>query len=131
MQDPSPGRPSGPAHQTIILAVDDEPAILRLITLVLHEQDYRVLPALSAEAALELIEASGQQPDLAIVDVQLPGMNGLELVRQLQGDGHGHIPVLLISAYGEPAGHQAEAFLSKPFDADDLVEAAQAVLQQS
>ena len=113
------------------MAVDDEPAILRLITLVLHEQDYSVLPALSAEAALELIETSGQQPDLAIVDVQLPGMNGLELMRQLQEDGHGHIPVLLISAYGEPADHQADAFLSKPFDADDLVEAAQAVLQQS
>ena len=129
MQDPSSGHPSGPAHQPLIVAVDDEPAILRLIALVLQEQDYDVLPAHNAEAALELIEASDRQPDLAIVDVQLPGMTGLELMRRLQADGHSRIPVLLISAYGEPSNHQADAFLSKPFDADDLVRAAQAILK--
>lgn len=116
-------------RQPLVIAVDDEPAILRLIVLILHEMNLRVLPALSAEMALDLMGASEEVPDLAVIDIQLPGIDGIALTEQLKHDDrYSSMPVLLISAFGEPGTHQADAFLPKPFDADELIRAVQTLV---
>lgn len=116
-------------RQLLVIAVDDEPAILRLIVLILNEMNLRVLSALSAEMALDLMGALEEVPDLAVIDIQLPGIDGIALTKQLKHDDrYCSMPVLLISAYGEPGTHQADAFLPKPFDADELIRAVQTLL---
>jgi CheY-like chemotaxis protein len=103
------------------LVVEDEPAILRLIVVVLEDMGFEMLAATDAESALEIVSAS--DPDVVIADVRLPGMDGVELARKIKSsDGHASTPVLLMSAYAEPAGHPCEGFLHKPFDIDQLAE---------
>ncbi|MEP7124149.1 MAG: response regulator, partial [Byssovorax sp.] len=83
--DGSPGGAEGLVEPTI-LVVDDERNIRRTLGLVLRGEGYRVAEAESAEEALALIE-SGQSPvDLAIIDIMLPGMSGLELLARLRQD---------------------------------------------
>lgn len=103
------------------LVVEDEPAILRLVLLVLEDMGCEILAATDAESALEMISAN--DPDVVIADVRLPGMDGVELARHIKTSiRHSSMPVLLMSAYGEPADHSCEGFLRKPFDIDQLAE---------
>ena len=104
-----------------VLVIDDEPAILRLVSLALQDSGMGVLAAPDGETASDLLES--QQPDLIVSDVRLPGMDGLEIARRVKRNpALSTIPVLLISAFGEPQGHQADAFLAKPFDIEHLVD---------
>ena len=78
------------------------------------------------EAGLELLSA--EKPDYLIVDVRLPGIDGLEVARRVKSDPNlASIQILMISAYGEPQGHVADAFLGKPFDIDQLIEKVNAL----
>ena len=101
------------------LVIDDEPAILRLVALVLEDLGCEALTARDAESALKLIEK--QELDFVISDVKLPGMDGLELARRIKSEEKKK-PVLLMSAFGEPRNHPADGFLAKPFDIDGLVD---------
>lgn len=102
------------------VVVDDEPAILRLVTLVLEGIGCETRSASDAEAALEII--SEDVPDVLIADVRLPGMDGVELANQVKASReHSSPAVLLMSAYGEPSNHGCDGFLAKPFDIEDLV----------
>ena len=104
-----------------VLIVDDEPAILRMVDLVLRQMGLETIPVPTAEAAEEAAER--QAPDFVITDVRLPGKDGVELARELRSrPGSAGLPIILMSAYGEPAGHQANSFLRKPFDIETLVE---------
>ncbi len=104
------------------LIIEDEPAIRRLIAIVLEDAGCRALVAPDAETALRLLDT--QVPDVIIADVRLPGMDGVELASHVKAsEALSATPVLLMSAYGEPAQHSADAFLPKPFDADGLIEA--------
>jgi CheY-like chemotaxis protein len=106
---------------TVCLIVEDEPAILRLIVLALHDLGCVALPAPSAEAALQMLENERVSPAITITDVRLPGMDGVELTRLIKADSRlSDKPVILMSAYGEPRQHQGDAFLAKPFDIDEL-----------
>jgi CheY-like chemotaxis protein len=79
------------------------------------------LLAEDAESALEIIER--HRPDLIISDVKLPAMSGVELAHRVKSSqALGDTPVLLMSAFGEPKGHDADGFLAKPFDIADLAE---------
>lgn len=108
-----------------ILAVDDEPAVLRMLSRVLGLAGCEVVTAMDAESALELVRE--RQPDLVISDIQLPGMSGLDLVGEIL-QAESPPPVILISAYDEPKNHNAAAFIPKPFDPDELLRAVQAFL---
>ena len=110
------------ALSSVCLIVDDEPAILRLVSIVLRDMDCDTLSAPNAEAALELLHG-GEMPDLIITDVKMPGIDGAEFTRLVKADDRlASIPVLLMSAYGEPRGHAGDGFLAKPFDIDGLAE---------
>ncbi len=102
-----------------ILVVDDEPPILRMLGRVLSGAGYELVTATDAEEALELVDE--KRPDIVISDIRLPRMSGIELTSEIRKRLPG-VRVLLISAYQEPAGHDADAFIAKPFDNDYLIE---------
>ncbi len=102
------------------LIVDDEPAILRLVVLVLQDLGYETLSAPDAETAAGIL--AFRKPDLIITDVRLPGVDGVELTRRVKDvPTLTSTPVLLISAY-EPPAHVGDGFLAKPFDIDGLMD---------
>ena len=107
---------------TSVLVVDDEPAIRKVVATALAQMgcDETYL-AEDAESALDIIER--RRPDLVISDVKLPAMSGVELARRVKSSqALNDLPVLLMSAFGEPKGHDADGFLAKPFDIDELAE---------
>jgi CheY-like chemotaxis protein len=109
------------ANTTTCLVVDDEPAILRLVAVVLRDLGCETLTAGNAESALEIVEET--EPDLVISDVKLPGIDGVELASRLKAsESFDRKPVLLMSAFGEPRRHQGDGFLAKPFDIDSLID---------
>ena len=108
------------SNVTTCLVVDDEPAILRLVAVVLRDLGCDTVTAPDAESALGLVKRV--HPDVVISDVKLPGMDGLELARCIKANGEAGTPVLLMSAFGEPRSHAGDAFLAKPFDIDGLIE---------
>jgi adenylate cyclase len=108
-----------------ILAVDDQPANLRLLDAVLSPRGYRVLRASSGEQALELLPSSGA--DLVLLDIVMPGIDGYEVCRRIRSAPEtAYLPVVMITA----SGHQektraieagADDFVSKPFDQSELL----------
>ncbi|MFD0674430.1 response regulator transcription factor [Cohnella sp. GCM10027633] len=106
-----------------IIVVDDDKNILQLVGIHLARQGYRVLEASNAEEALDLMEK--EVPDLAVVDVMMPGMDGIELTKILSQD-YG-IPVILLTARGEledkTKGFLAgsEDYVVKPFEPKELL----------
>jgi two-component sensor histidine kinase len=109
-----------------ILIVDDTPANLTILRQMLTEHGYRVRPALSGEIALKAVEAD--IPDLILLDIMMPGMNGFEVCETLKSDaGTRDIPVLFISALDETEdkvrGFHAGAvdYITKPFNTGEVL----------
>jgi class 3 adenylate cyclase len=108
-----------------ILAVDDQPANLRLLDAVLSPRGYRVVRATSGEQALELLPSS--DVDLVLLDIVMPGIDGYEVCRRIRSAPEtAFLPVVMITA----SGHQektraieagADDFVSKPFDQSELL----------
>jgi two-component system KDP operon response regulator KdpE len=117
----------------LVLAVDDEPGILRLIKLELTPQGFRVLTAEHASEAVEL--AHEYRPDIALLDIVMPDMSGLELMRELRE--RGDLPVILLTAKGSDTDKVrglemgADDYLAKPFSPDELTARVRAVLRRS
>ncbi len=113
-----------PAPATI-LVVDDTPANLRLLTTMLRDGGYKVRPVSSGDMALRAIEAKA--PDLVLLDVNMPGMDGYEVCRRLKADPRWTgIPVLFISALTDTAdkvrAFQAGGvdYVGKPFQFEEV-----------
>ncbi len=118
-----------------ILAVDDEEDILELIQFNLTREGFNVITAITGEAALKL--ARSESIDLIILDLMLPGMDGLEVTRRLKADSkHQHVPIVILSAKGEEAdivtGLElgADDYVTKPFSPRILVARTKAVLRR-
>lgn len=117
-----------------ILCVEDEPAILSDIVEELRDHGFSVEAAANAEAALPIIEQ--QAPDLIVCDMQMPGMNGRELLELLRGrdDALGDTPFIFLTAFGDRStmleGRRAGAddYLVKPVDYDLLIAAVESHL---
>ena len=116
-----------------VLLVDDNLELLEAVRFALLD-DYRVETATSAENALARIDqlALGDLPDCMVIDVKMPGLNGVQLVRILRGDPlTAQIPLIILSAYvqgedilrGQLAG--VDRYLAKPFDVAILIDAIQ------
>jgi CheY-like chemotaxis protein len=115
--------PSNTPIYTIVI-VDDTPAIVELIVDVLSDDpSYQPLAARDGPAAIELL--TEVRADLVILDVDLPGLSGLEVYDRLQADpANPPPPVLFITANGANPAFQQRRFphyLAKPFDLDDLL----------
>ena len=109
-----------------ILVVDDEPESLRLLTNILHAHGYQVRPADTGELALE--SAREKAPDLILLDIRMPGLDGFEVCRRLKADLKTRdIPVMFLSASQEVEGRVeglqlgAVDFVTKPFRREELL----------
>lgn len=99
-----------------VLVVDDEPPVQRLLAWVMGSEGWDVHTVGDAETALE--QLPWLKPDVALVDIRLPGMDGLELSRRIKERDGTH--VVLMSAYEQPRQHAGDAFVAKPFDINEL-----------
>jgi two-component system phosphate regulon response regulator PhoB len=105
-----------------ILIADDEPAIRSLLEIFLTDS-YRVLLAASGEEALHL--AREHMPDLALIDITMPKLSGIEVVRRLQDSPQtAGLPIILLSGWGSPDDVDVPiaAYLSKPFKRETLLQ---------
>lgn len=121
--------------QTILL-VDDEPAVLKFCQHILKLDGYSVLPATNGEEALHLLEQNRAAVNLALLDVVMPGMNGVELASRIASTNP-DIPIVLMTGYGpkEIAGvlgdKSPHRIIWKPFQADSLRQMIENVLNNS
>lgn len=119
-----------------VLVVDDEEHIIELIRFNLEREGYQVIAARDGNAALEM--ARSQLPDLIVLDVMLPGQDGLTVCRILQQDEHTRqIPIIMVSARGEEVDRilglemGADDYLTKPFSPRELVARVKARLRRA
>jgi CheY-like chemotaxis protein len=116
-----------------LLVVDDEPAVRLLACRILREAGYACREAESGLAALALLQADEQRLDGMVVDIRLPDLSGLDLVRLARTLRPG-TPALFISGYAQPAFEEPQlqqfshAFLAKPFTPDQLIAAVRQLL---
>jgi len=111
-----------------VMVVDDDAAIARLISLTLREDGYAVRSAHDGQDALGAVSTA--PPDLIVLDLEMPVMNGRTFFRELRARGL-DMPVLIVSAFGARAGQRelgAEAYLTKPFNPEDLREKVRGLL---
>lgn len=110
-----------------VLVVDDEPALLRLMEFVLAKQGHILLTATNGEEALEMVRA--HRPDLVVLDIMMPRLDGLDVARVLRADpALTTIPIVMLSAKaqdediarGLAAG--ADRYITKPFAPDELAD---------
>ncbi|WP_147060229.1 response regulator [Sporosarcina luteola] len=115
-----------------ILVVDDDVNILELVNIHLSQAGYEVIKAVNGLQALERIEK--QLPDLAVVDVMMPGMDGYELTKRLRAEAD--IPVLLLTAKGELEDKEkgflagSDDYVVKPFEPKELLFRINAILRR-
>ena len=119
-----------------ILVVDDEIYIVHILDFSLGMEGYEVLTALDGEQALE--KARGEHPDLIVLDIMMPKLDGYETCRMLKADpATKDIPIILLSAKGRNVDQKigfevgADDYITKPFSPRKLVERINALLGQS
>lgn len=118
-----------------ILVVDDSPTEMHQFVSALSKQGHEVFTAETGSGGIEL--ASARQPDVILMDVVMPGMNGFQATRQLtRGPATSHIPVIIVSSknqdvdrvWGERQG--ASGYLIKPVDDRTLIQTVNTVLSE-
>lgn len=119
-----------------VLVVDDTPANVKLLRLILQDAGYRVLEANSGPQALEILRS--EAPDAMVLDVRMPGMSGYELCQAVRRDARfSHLPVIMVTALSMPEerilGIEAGAtdFITKPFNRKELLARLRASLEMS
>jgi len=119
--------------EPLVLAVDDEAGILRLMKLELTGQGFRVITASNGEEALKLVE--DQRPDAVLLDLIMPEMTGLELMRRIREQIN--VPVIMVTAKDSDADKVrglelgADDYIVKPFSPDELGARIRAVLRRA
>ena len=119
--------------RTTILVVDDNPAVTKVLTLLLGRQGYKVTIAADGEQGCAL--AREVKPALILCDERMPRMDGLSALTELKADKTtAHIPVLMIGGSGEGGErdwvkHGATGFIAKPFHIDEIVDQVQQILK--
>jgi two-component system KDP operon response regulator KdpE len=114
-----------------VLVVDDEPPIRKLLRMGLSTQGYEILEAPNGKMSLELLE---QKPDVVILDLGLPDMQGLELLRMMRARNEA-VPIVVLSSRGDEVGKVqaldlgADDYITKPFGMDELLARMRAALR--
>mgnify|MGYP000534245274 CR=1 FL=1 len=118
-----------------ILAVDDEVHILELISFNLKAAGYHVVTALTGEEALKRCEV--EKPSLVLLDIMLPGIDGLEVCRRLKGDRTtSYIPIIMLTARGDEVDKilglelGADDYITKPFSVRELAARVKSLLRR-
>ncbi|GBD00073.1 Alkaline phosphatase synthesis transcriptional regulatory protein PhoP [bacterium HR17] len=116
-----------------VLVADDDPAIVELVRLNLEVRGYEVLTADNGADAIRM--AMTEKPNLLIVDVLMPEVDGYEVIRVLKESPEtAHIPIIVLTAYASDVGAMvswmqgADSYLAKPFNPDELLVVVERVL---
>lgn len=124
------------AEHAVILVVDDNPTNLKLASALLQSEGHEVVPAGDAEQAQALL--SERVPDLILMDIALPGMDGLELTRRLKADPRlRHVPVIALTAFAMKGDEQkardagCDGYITKPIDTRAMPALVRQALQQA
>src|SRR5260370_39516619 len=121
------------AKKTTILAADDDPQLLRLVTRNLQLEGYEILAASDGQQALELIE--NNSPDLVLLDVMMPRMDGFTVCHRVRS--FSSVPIIIVTARGQDQDKVrgldlgADDYLTTPFSVDELLARVRAVLRRS
>jgi len=121
-----------PLQDALVLVVDDEQRIIRFVRLHMEMKGARVIEANDGATALEKVRE--QLPDLVVLDVMMPGMDGFETLRALRA--FSDVPVIMLTVQAEEADRVrgldlgADDYIGKPFSPAELVSRAQAVLRR-
>ncbi len=116
-----------------ILVVDDDPPSVKMTAFLLREEGYEVITADNGRRALEILQS--EAPDLVIMDVMMPHIDGLEVTRRIRQTMD--VPIIILSAKGETADKVsglevgADDYLAKPFEPSELIARVKAVLRRS
>jgi DNA-binding response OmpR family regulator len=118
---------------TTVLVVDDEPIVREVVVRYLEREGYRTLESADGHVARELIES--ERPDLVVLDVMLPGTDGLALCRWIRS--RSDLPVIMLTARGEEADRivglelGADDYVTKPFSPRELAARVRTVLRRA
>lgn len=110
-------------NKPLILVVEDDPPVRNLITTTLKTNDYRYLSAKNGEAAI--LEASSHNPDIVLLDLGLPDMDGVKVIENIRS--WSNMPIIVISARSEDSDKiaaldaGADDYLTKPFSVEELL----------
>lgn len=117
-------------EKKLVLVVDDEPKVLRFIEISLKLNGFEAILATSGEEAIELIYS--QKPHIVLLDIVMPGMDGLEVIRQLRT--FSSMPVIAFSAsavnHDDALRLGADDFVAKPFDLDEMIDKIRELLNR-
>jgi DNA-binding response OmpR family regulator len=123
-------------HMTTILVVEDETNVLETLAYNLSEEGYQVLTAADGEEALELMRS--QRPDLIVLDIMLPKLDGLSVCRMVRKDPEvAHIPIIMLTARGTQGDKMigldsgADDYITKPFGLGEFLARVRAVLRRT
>ncbi|MBC7241769.1 MAG: response regulator [Anaerolineae bacterium] len=124
------------ARQPVILCIEDEPEMIDLIRLILERRGYKVLGAVGGEEGMKALEA--QVPDLILLDLMMPDMDGWEVFRQVRANPRlQHIPVVVVTAKAQSIDKvlglhiaKVDDYITKPFGPQELIEAVERVLSR-
>jgi DNA-binding response OmpR family regulator len=117
-----------------LLVVDDDPELRPLVGFALRQASYLVVEAASGEEALTLLDR--ELPDLMILDVNMPGIDGFEVLRRARANGR-HLPILMLTVRGEEEDLVrgldlgADDYLTKPFSPRTLLARVRALLRRA
>ncbi len=118
-----------------ILVVDDEPSIVRLMEFILARQGHEMLAAVNGEEALEKIRT--HKPDLVLLDIMMPRIDGYEVARTLRADPEtATLPIIMLSAKAQEedirkgVGVGVDEYITKPFSPEHLVHVVAGYLQR-
>jgi two-component system, OmpR family, response regulator ResD len=124
-----------PSPQGSILVVDDEPTIAEVVARYLERAGYET--RIAADGPSAVAAALGNRPDLVVLDIMLPGFDGLEVMRRLHEDIEGRVAVILLTAKGEESDRLvglrqgADDYVVKPFSPAELVARVEAVMRRT
>lgn len=124
----------GAMFMATILVVDDEPAIVTLVRYNLEQSNFDVISTGKGEAVIDLVES--KQPDLIILDLMLPGIDGMTLTKKLR-QRHNSVPIIMLTAMDSESDKVngldsgADDYLAKPFQVRELLARVKAVLRRN
>ncbi|TCJ15140.1 response regulator transcription factor [Rubrobacter taiwanensis] len=115
-----------------ILLVDDDAALLEVVSIMLSQEGYRVVTAEDGAGALEAVER--ERPDLVILDIMMPRMSGFEVCRRIRAESD--IPIVMLTAKSQSVDKVvglelgADDYITKPFDTKELLARIRAILRR-
>jgi DNA-binding response OmpR family regulator len=133
MSEPAQSGSTADREQPVVLAADDDQDILELVTFRLERSGYTVVQAHDGEEALNLAQET--RPDLALLDVMMPKLDGFEVTRRLRAsEATSRMPIILLTARAQDADVQegfdagADDYIRKPFSPQELRARVQSIL---